>query len=251
MDTSKKLEVTKEHWENPQVVSLKDANLRSIEINSITSALKKHAAGREWSSLADFGCGDGFDTQQYSKLAKKTVGFDYSSEMLSRASKLQGDTLKFQKLDLISGDVFGTYDAVVTKRFVINLGDWAIQSKCLKKIAGAIEPGGIFCLLECYRSGLENVNSHRVKAGLPPLVEPYHNTYMDFDKVLGLMSGDFSVVETRDFSTYFYLTRCVAPFVMGENAFDFDEKMRLLAESDDVLQGSGIGPQRLVCFKRK
>lgn len=251
MDTNNKLQLTKGHWENPQVESLKDANLRSIEINSIITSLKTHANTPSSMMLADFGCGDGFDTQCFSKCASKSVGFDYSHEMLSRASQRQNDGLRFQHLDLLSDDVPGTYDAVVSKRFIINLGDWAIQSKCIKKIAKAVLPGGLFLLLECYKQGFNNLNLHRSKVGLPPLVEPYHNTYLDYDKTLELLSEDFSVIEVIDFSTYFYLTRCLSPYVAGEKAFDLDERIRLFSESDDILQGARIGPQTLICLRKK
>jgi SAM-dependent methyltransferase len=251
MDTNNKLQQTKEHWETSQVESLKDTNLRNIEINSIVTSLKAHANISSNAMLADFGCGDGFDTQCFSKYVSKSVGFDYSHEMLSRASQRQSDSLRFQHLDLLSEDVPGTYDAVVSKRFIINLGEWSIQSKCISKIAKAVLPGGVFFMLECYKQGFNNLNLHRNKVGLPPLIEPYHNTYLDYDETLELLSEDFSVIKVIDFSTYFYFTRCLSPFIAGEKAFDLDEKMRLFSDSDDILQGSRIGPQTLICLRKK
>jgi SAM-dependent methyltransferase len=251
MDINNKLQLTKEHWETSQVESLKDVNLRSIEINSIIASLKAHANISSDMMLADFGCGDGFDTQYFSKYASESVGFDYSHEMLSRASQRQSDKLIFQHLDLLSEDVPGTYDAVISKRFIINLGEWSIQSECINKIAKAVLPGGFFFMLECYKQGFDNLNSHRNKVGLPLLAEPYHNTYLDYDETLELLSEDFSVIEVIDFSTYFYLTRCLSPYIAGEKAFDLDEKMRLFSESDDILQGSRIGPQTLICLRKK
>lgn len=250
MDLETKLRRTKEHWENPQVESLKDANLRAIENNSIISMLKKYAARGTYAALADFGCGDGFDTQIFSGYAAKTIGFDYSHEMLSRARQRRSENLSFAHLDLISDDVQGAYDVAVTKRFVINLGQWSIQSRCIEKIADSISSGGLFIMLECYKQGLENLNRHRNMIGLPSLAEPYHNTYLDFDEVLLFISKRFEVVESLDFSTYFYLTRCLSPRIAGEKAYDMDEQMRTVAERDDVLQGSRIGPQFLLCLRK-
>jgi SAM-dependent methyltransferase len=250
MDLETKLKRTKEHWESAQVESLKDSNLRTLEINSIVSLLKRHATHGLHAALADFGCGDGFDTQIFSGYAAKTVGFDYSKEMLSRASQRQGGNFRFAHLDLISEDVQGSYDVAVTKRFIINLGDWSIQSRCIEKIANAVLPGGLFVMLECYKQGLQNLNRHRNMFGLPSLAEPYHNTYLDFDDTLLYLSRRFQVIETVDFSTYFYLTRCLSPRIAGEKVFDMDEQMRIVAESDDILQGSRIGPQLLVCLRK-
>ncbi|OGO25261.1 MAG: hypothetical protein A2W33_01400 [Chloroflexi bacterium RBG_16_52_11] len=250
MDIQTKLRRTKEHWENPQVESLKDSNLRAFEIEAIIASLQKNAIHGLPTSLADFGCGDGFDTEKFSKYAAKTLGFDYSNVMLSRASKRQNANLRFAHLDLISDDVRGAYDVAVTKRFIINLGEWSVQSKCIDKIANAILPGGLFVMLECYRHGFENLNRHRNMIGLSSLEEPYHNTYLDFDQTMTYLGRYFSVVETVDFSTYYYLTRCVSPRVAGEKAFEMDAQMRLVAASDDLLQGSRIGPQMLLCLRK-
>jgi hypothetical protein len=38
---------------------------------------------------------------------------------------------------------------------------------------------------------------------------------------------------------------------VDDKAFDFDEKMRLISEADDILQGSSIGPQKLICLIKK
>jgi len=251
METNTKLKITKTHWENPSVESLKDSNLRHLEINSIITSIKKHANIASTPILADFGCGDGFDTQNFSSNANRSVGFDYSYEMLSRAAQRQSDILSFKHLDLITEDVPGEYNIAISKRFAINLGDWSIQSNCIRKIAKAILPGGLFFLLECYQQGFDTLNSHRNMVGLPSLDEPYHNSYLDFEKTVKLLNESFTIIEMVDFSTYFYFTRCLSPCLVDDKAFDLDEKMRLISEADDILQGSGIGPQKLICLKKK
>lgn len=251
MDLQTKLKLTKEHWENAQVESLKDSNLRTLEIDSIVSSLQKYMVHSLYPTLADFGCGDGLDTQEFSRYAVKSVGFDYSNEMLSRASQRRNENLDFIHLDLISDSVRGTYDTVVTKRCIINLGEWSIQSRCIEKLAKAVLPGGLFIMLECFKQGFDNLNFHRNKMGLPPLDEPYHNSYLNFDETMMCLSKNFTVIETRDFSTYYYLTRCLSPRITGEKAFAMDEDMRLAAEADDIFQGLRIGPQTLVCLRKK
>ena len=251
MDTKEKLEKTKEHWENSNVESLKDSNLRTLEINSIVSFLQEYTQTTQVSALADFGCGDGYDTHEFAQFSEKTIGYDYSKEMLSRAKLKEKDNLRFEYLDLIAGEVSGHYDAAITKRFIINLGDWKIQSKCIDKIDKIIKPGGIFIMLECYKQGFDNINKHRKNLGLELLKEPYHNTYLNYDEMLTHMNKNFSLVDTVDFSTYYYLTRCLAPKIADDSGFDMDEKIRLAAESDDILEGSRIGPQTLMCWQKR
>lgn len=251
METNTKLEITKNHWESPSVESLKDSNLRRLEISSIITSMKRYANTSATLKLADFGCGDGLDTQKFSAIASRSVGFDYSHEMLSRATRRQSDILGFKHLDLITDAVPGTYDIAISKRFVINLGDWSIQSACINKIAKSILPGGLFLFLECYKQGFDNLNFHRNRVGLPSLVEPYHNSYLDFDKTVSHLNESFEIIEMVDFSTYYYFTRCLTPFLASDKAFEFDEKIRLFSEADDVLQGSFMGPQKLMCLRKK
>ena len=106
-------------------------------------------------------------------------------------------------------------------------------------------------MLECYKQGLENLNRYRTGLDLPSLAEPFHNRYLDYDEAMMSLSRDFTVIETRDCSTYFYLTRCVLPRLAGDKAFDMDQNMRLISEAADILQGAGIGPQRLICLRKK
>lgn len=250
MDVLKKLMRTREHWERPQVESLKDSNLRTLEINAVTSALRKYSPPDGFGKLADFGCGDGFDTAAFSRYAKDTRGFDYSNEMLSRAQKLESKNLRFTRLDMLSEEIEGTYNAAITKRFLINLGEWGMQSDAIAKITNAILPGGFLFMLECYKQGLEHLNAHRENLGLPVLAEPYHNKYLDIDQTMELLGRQFSLVEMKDFSTYYYFTRCLSPNVLGDDGFDKDESMRKAAESDDLLQGAKIGPQLLLCWRK-
>jgi SAM-dependent methyltransferase len=251
MDTTEKLKRTKEHWEDSQVESLKDQNLRTLEIDSIVRAIKAFSASKKLTTLADYGCGDGYDTSVFAEHFDCAVGFDYSDTMLSRARNRTNDRLKFEQLDILANDPSGSFEVVVSKRFIINLGDWSIQSRCLQKISDTVQPGGILCLLECYRQGLDNLNRHRTRLGLPSLSEPYHNSYLDYDQTISLLVNQFDLVGQEDFSTYYYLTRCVSPWAFENGSLDFDQKMRLLSAKDDFLQGSSIGAQRLICFRKQ
>lgn len=252
MESEEKLNITKKHWETPKVESLKDSNLRNLEISAITQMLEKHSYNSTGDlRLADFGCGDGYDTLQFSKYATKSVGYDYSKEMIKRAKKRENISLRFEKIDLINESVQGTYELTISKRFIINLGEWSIQSECIEKINDVLVSGGVFLFLECFRQGLNTVNFHINKLGGKSLEQPLHNTYLDYDKTIKYMMSYFDILEIIDFSTYFFLTRCVSPFIVEHNVFMFDERMRKFSEVNDFLQGMGIGPQKLICLRKK
>lgn len=252
MKTEEKLKITKEHWENPKVESLKDSNLRNLEISAITRMFKKFSNDpTRHFRLADYGCGDGYDTLIFSKYATQSVGFDYSSEMIQRANKRGDTSIKFKKIDLINDSVPGKYELSVSKRFIINLGEWKIQRECIKKIGDSLVSGGVFMFLECFQQGLDTLNIHINKLGGKKLEQPYHNTYLDYDKTLEYLTNYFDILEVLDFSTYFFLTRCVSPFIVEHDVYKFDKRMCQLSEANDFFQGMTIGPQRLICLRKK
>ena len=251
MNTELKLKKTRGHWESTGVESLKDKNLRHLEIQRIVIALQKHIGSNRTRRLADFGCGDGYDTIKFSSAACETVGFDYSEEMLSRASSRSTPVVSFRHLDLISDEISESFSAAVSKRFLINLGDWDLQSQSLTKISRALEVGSIFCLLECFHDGLSELNRCRQELGLSNLSEPFHNAYLDLSRTLKSVEKYFEILEISDFSTYYFLTRCVSERLTGSDPYQFDQAMREIAESSDLLGGQGIGPQKLICLRKR
>jgi SAM-dependent methyltransferase len=245
------IERIREHWEKAGVVSLKDGNLRNLEIDSIVGVLNEFVSGKDQLKLADFGCGDGLDTEKFSKLVNHTIGYDYSSEMLLRAKKFENETLKFSQLDLLTDEISQMCDIAISKRCIINLGSWENQSKSLRKIGDSIKPGGLYIMLECFVEGLDEINIHRSKARLPKLEMPFHNTYLNYEGTIDFLKKDFEVIREIDFSTYYFLTRCLLPTLSGEINDEADSKMKFLSENNDFFKGAGIGPQRLLCLRKR
>ena len=106
-------------------------------------------------------------------------------------------------------------------------------------------------MLECFISGLEGINNHRVRTGLPLLREPFHNSYLDYEQTIDFLSEEFDILDLVDFSTYYFLTRCVSPILATHDLNLYDTKFRNFSESNDFLQGLGLGPQKLLCLRKK
>ena len=49
-------------------------------------------------------------------------------------------------------------------------------------------------MLECFISGLEGINNHRVRTGLPLLREPFHNSYLDYEQTIDFLSEEFDIL---------------------------------------------------------
>ena len=131
------LNIIKNHWENPKTESLKDKNLQLIERASIIEQMKKLNVTK----LADIGCGNCEDTIFFSKNAKIVDAFDYSLKMLDESKNLikinNNKNINLARLNLIEDEVQNKYDTIITKRTLINLGNFNNQKDSILKIHNA------------------------------------------------------------------------------------------------------------------
>ncbi|MHB8155166.1 MAG: class I SAM-dependent methyltransferase [Candidatus Omnitrophota bacterium] len=244
----KDLTTIRAHWENPDIVSLKDRNLQELERHCILQCLKKIG---NVESLADFGCGDASDTICFSRYAKKTFGYDYSLAMLNKAKNIVKDNIVLSHLDLLQDRLDKKFDIVITKRCLINLGNFRNQAKSIKDIYKCLKKGGYYIMLECSLDGLKNLNNLRRKFGLDPLKEPFHNVYFELAKLRKVVGKYFTIEDSKYFSTYYFLTRIYNQIVdkSGFQRLDF-----LAKESHfhfDFLSSICLGPQFLLVLKKK
>ena len=247
-ESSKDLRIVRAHWENSAIVSLKDKNLQELERRCILQYLKKLG---KVGSLADIGCGDASDTVYFRRYAKKTFGYDYSPAMLKKAKNIAKGNIALSRFDLLQDRLDDKFDIVITKRCLINLGNFRNQLKSIKKIYRCLKRGGYYFMLECSLDGLKNLNSLRRKFGLDPLKEPFHNVYFELKKLRKEVRKYFTIEDTRYFSTYYFLTRVYNPTV-DKAGF---QKLDVLAKNShlrlDFLSSICLGPQFLLVLKKK
>lgn len=248
MERNKDLVAIKDHWENPETVSLKDVNLQELERRAILRALT--SAGKI-DSIADVGCGDAIDTVHWLPFARKVFGFDYAEAMLEKARKTCRDRISFARLDLLKDNFFLKYDTIITKRCLINLGSFENQKAAIRKICIALKLGGRFLMLECSLNGLNNLNAMRQRQGLPSIREPHHNVYFDLAELLAFLNKLFVVEETVNFSTYYFLTRVYNQVLDAKRYEEFDVVARRFHESVDLFGSNMLGPQFLLILRKK
>jgi len=247
--SKKDLNIIKKHWENIKTDSLKDKNLQIVERSAIIDYLKNLKVD----ALADIGCGNCEDTVYFSKYAKSVDAFDYSEKMIKDANKVVADgkvkNINIAKLDLITDRIIHSYDTVVTKRSLINLGNFDNQKKAIKKIHKSLNENGHFLMLECSTDGLANMNSIRKLFFLDEIAMPFHNYHFVMDQLLEFLKSYFKVVSWRYFSDYFFLTRFVGPLVEKNEPYKYDHLFKELS-SVQVIEKQ-IGPQFLLLLKKK
>ena len=239
----------KSHWEDPETESLKDKNLQVIERSTIIEHLEKIKVSR----LADFGCGNCEDTTHFSNYANLVDAFDYSGKMIKKASNTinanEKNNISLFKLDLINDQINNSYDTVITKRTLINLGNFENQKNTIVKICESLDNDGHYLMLECSKDGLDNMNSLRSIFSLDEIPMPLHNYHFVWEQLLEYIENLFEVVEKRYFSDYFFLTRIVGPLLNNKDSNKYDDIFKEL--SNLTLINKHIGPQFLLVLRKK
>lgn len=244
----------KQHWEDPQTVSLRDENLRVLEQRTISIHLEPVE------SLLEMGCGDCINTLAYSCHAKTTWAIDYSLEMIRKARlRIQREALPLTHL--INGDFFllkalrKKFQTIVSQRCLVNLSGWTEQQEAISAIAEKLDDRGMFLMLETTLDGLENLNRLRQRVGLPSIPQPWHNRNFDLQRLRDFLERYFLIEAMTDFSFYFVITRVLNPLlgfsVDHPQSKKLDEVTRELAEKIGPLGIEGIGPQIFFKLRKK
>ena len=145
-----------QYWELDEVESMYDKHLLAGEIAMIARRLKPGA------KILDAGCGEGEGTLTYASIPRTIVhGADFSQTRLlkakSRLSRMQNVNLRHVDFlqDKLSLDE--DYDFIVSQRFLINLMEWELQQKVLRKFAGMLhQTGGTLIMMEVAYKALMN-----------------------------------------------------------------------------------------------
>lgn len=246
----KNLSDIKIHWEKPETISLKDNNLQLLERSQIVEFIRK----AKKKTLKDIGCGDGSDTKHFASHCEHVFAYDYSSAMLEKASINLNDSanVTLNLLNLLEDDLDQKSDLVITKRVLINLGNFENQKKAINKIYNSLNEGGYYILLETSIDGLENLNNLRTKFGLDSIPEPFHNTMFKLDELKDYLRDYFTIQEIEFFSTYFFLTRVYNPLLKNDDYFKYDVYAKDVAQKTvGFFESNIIGPQFCMLLKKK
>lgn len=199
------LEQNREYWEDPGTVSLLDENMRELEVAFVSKYLEPRQR------LADVGCGDGRATRRYARLVESALGIERSEHLRAIALADQQaepiSNLEFRAGDILDLSDHEQFDIVVTERVLINLPSWELQRQAIEQIACALNPGGMYVMIENTNDGDAALNEFRTRAGLKPIPQHWHNLFLDWHEFAAYVEPRFEIVERRGFSLYYLLTR--------------------------------------------
>tara|TARA_B100000965_G_scaffold371227_1_gene359970 strand:+ start:128 stop:892 length:765 start_codon:yes stop_codon:yes gene_type:complete len=192
-----------------------DHLLKFLEIEE----LKKYI--RDSTKILEIGCGNGYTSIDIAKSFDVEIeSFDYSKKMIDFAKNLLKqkknqdiyDKVKFQIFDIRNLDqIDGKFDLIITERVLINLDSFEEQIKAINTISSKLKKGGSFLMCESSTDGLKNINKERMKFDLDMIEMPWHNNYIDDEKLNAKKSNiDLKLKEINNFSsTYYFLSRII------------------------------------------
>lgn len=213
---------------------------------------------REGERVLDAGCANGYTTLQLARMKSiRITGIDYAPSMiehanlnLNRAGPLKGSALfrvgNFLDLDF-PGD---TFDKVITKRCMINLGSTAHQKTALLEAYRVLKPGGLFLISEVSVQSAAHLNRLRKKIGLEIMTPLWHNCYVDEEDLLSFAQPYFDIKKIKRFSSsYYVMTWVLYPFFVRSGRRNYRSWYHRL--SAHVPQIGDYGLQKLYVLQKR
>ncbi len=194
--------------------------LMQKEIEVIDTYLK------DGDKVLDVGCANGYSSIAFAKRKRiKLLGIDYSRSMIKQANDAKaklsskiGKRITFRFGDVLNlTDQRNTFDKINSTRCLCNLTSWKDQKTAIKQLWHMLKPGGILLLSEPTIQGLKNLNELSIKFGLKPLSQPWHNLYIDEDKLKRFTKPYFKLKINYFSSTYYLFSRVIYRCLMGDN----------------------------------
>jgi len=245
------------HWsqraasvENDAEVNIMDIFQRDLEYDHVCSYLEKGMR------ILEVGCGNGFSTNRFRDLVKHIDAFDYSEEMIRRATTTYGErNNRFIHDDVLAPrHLSNAYDAIVCIRVLINLRNLDEQRLAIQNVTQRLRNGGRFILVEGFSDGFLSLNEVRSRVGLPALEPAKINFYSTVRDAVGHLEQHLVLEKEFHLGAYDYLTRVVYPLMVGaQNAKHntvFSEKCAALARASNPDCFKGLSRVRGFIFRR-
>ena len=192
-----------------------DVIAKALEIDAIAA----HVA--DGMRILEIGCGNGATAHEIASRFKVEIrAMDFAENMIEHAKELAtrrglGDRVAFEVGDVLNlGAIEDRFDLIYTERTLINLPDFATQTRAIVNITGLLAEGGRYVMCENSQDGLDRINELRAQVGLKSISSPWHNRYFRDAELRDLAIPGVRLERVEQYSsTYYFLSRIVNAWV--------------------------------------
>ena len=235
---------------------MKDPIILKTEISSVSHVLGSwiNLTNNSNPIILDAGCGDGSDliclSDQFPNI--KLCGCDKSD--VPDKIKASKNLINYFSTDLTLSKLNENfYDVIILKRVIHTILNTNEQHQAFKNLHSALKYGGLFIIIEAFKSGLNMVNIARKEFDLDLVQMPKHNLHLEdqFFESYNLQLIDLGIPKYF-LSTHYYLSYVLYPALakMGNATFRrnnyFSPFMGDLIPSLD----NPFGPNRFYTFMK-
>lgn len=241
----------KKYWDCVKTESMYDKNLVEIETEAILGYLKRG------DKVIDIGCGEGEGTIKYFKKVEALVALDFSETRIEklRARSAGIKTILMDMRDISFSTIGRKFNTAVTQRALINLENFSDQKKTILGIHSILKDCGKYIMLEGFKDGSEEINRIRSDFNLPKIDVRWYNHFLNKKELLKFSSPYFELVDTRDFSLYFFITRVFNAILKYPEIPKWDDAVNNLARKMEIKYGNqfirGTSRLELLVFRKK
>lgn len=208
--------------------TMADLYIRESETKFIINQINNYSqdTGKANLKVLDVGCGNGYTLQI---LSEKFSNFDFQGvEFTESLREIANKRFNKGTIKVESGDIRdqnslpeNKFDVLVCQRVLINLLDPSDQVKALNNLIDLVNPGGLLIFIECFNSGLENLNQARKEFALSELPPAHHNLYLDDQFFQHKSLKQYNNSEAESLSTHYFVSRVLHETFLKANNQEF------------------------------
>lgn len=196
---------------NLKQVCTRDYQLDKVEENQIINRIRSNK------NILELGCGHGLLVEKLIKLKKikNYIGVDLVKELIDiPKTKFKNNkkiTFIQKDITLIDNKTFNQkFDYIISKRAIQNILSKKLQLETIDKSGFFLKKDGLMILIESSANAQKNINILRKKYGLHKIKPPFHNLFLNDDKIRKYKFKNLELKEIVNFSSNFYfITRII------------------------------------------
>ena len=194
----------------PEQICTNDVELAVLEAKQILSKL------RDGTDILEIGCGNGllYEDIRNQYQVKGYLGTDFVKELIDICkNKIRNKNDEFRQLDMteVNPETFDKkFDFIISRRAIQNVIDKELQLEVIDNLGYFLQESGLMILVESSQTAQDRINLERDKYGLNPLTPPFHNLFLDDDRLKNQKFENVKLIEISPFSSDFYfITRII------------------------------------------